>query len=188
MVVLQLYQDNLWSAADKTLSLPLTPVPVEGENVEKKQTECTVASNEAAAGAVAINDTELTETENSEPKNESELDQNLMDKMSSLNANPESSESVAPKEPEAEEEAAACEKSKEEEQSENEQLLYDSFMLTIKYKSKDIKLPVIVSTFMKLMQQVSVTQFDLKKTKYKKVLKTFFKIFKFRPLNLFVFF
>lgn len=55
----------------------------------------------------------------------------------------------------------------------DEDLLFNSFMITIKFKSKDIKLPILVSTFVKLMQQVnenSDRKFDLKKTKYKKVL------------------
>jgi translation initiation factor 2D len=72
--------------------------------------------------------------------------------------------------------AALSDISKEQDDSttnkiDHEKILEESFLCAIKFKSKEFKLPIIVSTFMKIMQTCcpSGFQFDLKQTRFKKI-------------------
>jgi translation initiation factor 2D len=70
-----------------------------------------------------------------------------------------------------EEEKEEEEEEEEEVETDWDQLLQDAFLFTLKYKKKEFKLPIIVSTFMKIMYSACPTyiNLDIKKTKYKKM-------------------
>lgn len=86
-------------------------------------------------------DEKILETKQEQPENKEELSienvENQTESLENLNLCEETNESMA---------------KNEESQVDHEKILFDSFLTAVKFKSKEIKLPIIVSTFMKLMQ------------------------------------
>ncbi len=110
--ILHLYQDNLWSMGDRSLTVPNIPTIVTAAAAATTtQSEITTTTTELAAISQLI-----------EPIEKLELLENN-------NNNDEQTKQI-----------------------DHEQILTDCFIAAVKFKSKDFKLPIIVSTFMKTMQ------------------------------------
>jgi translation initiation factor 2D len=130
--ILHIYQDNLWALGDQSIQVPFIPSPVP----IPKQLE------------------ELNEPkeDRSEEESKSELAQgNLDEQMEKVKIDERDQQEQAEKKCEIEQRS-------EEEQEEtktqvnHEQILEEAFLCAVKFKSKELKLPVLVSTFMKILQ------------------------------------
>lgn len=134
--MIHVFEDNLWALGDKTIKMPLilsqtplepspptTTTPEKEDTKEKYQEAETVSEN--VEGAVA------TETESLSNLKLEESDTTCNNKNDGSDSNEEENKA---------------------DEIDHEKLLMDSFLTAVKFKSKDIKLPVIVSTFMKTMQ------------------------------------
>lgn len=124
--IIHVYQDSLWAMGDKSIQVPsIAPV----ENATPEPAESTSGDQtdqtESASAAAVEEDAE-----------------NVEKKFENVKISDEASAEV---ETQAESNAAGVE-------IDHEKVLTDSFLLALKYKSKEIKLPIIVSTFMKIMQ------------------------------------
>lgn len=116
------YQDFLWAQGDKNIQPPM----ISSQLANKNETERESSEDESI---------EKVETE---AKTESE--EQLKDKLDNLKLD---------QEPET-----ADEENQESQANsiDHEQVLTDAFLASCKFKSKEIKFPLIVSTFMKIMQ------------------------------------
>jgi hypothetical protein len=127
LTILNIYTDNLWMMGDKS-ELPLiTPFL----STETKIPETTNASSIDDYSKVALTDVAL---------NINNLDLN---NPSNTDANEVISKNTEDGDPDAENSS---------EQINHENVLEESFLCAIKFKSKEFKLPIIVSTFVKIMQ------------------------------------
>lgn len=124
--MIHVYQDTLWALGDKSIKMPIIPTPVTNETP-------------------VDDDDKSDEDENNEGK--AQGDENVETKQLS---NLKLEDSETPKQDEEDTNEDADEK--EEDEIDHEKLLLDSFCCAAKFKSKEFKLPVIVSTFMKVMQ------------------------------------
>lgn len=126
--ILQIYQDNLWSLGDKSLQVPNIPIVRStqqiNEEIDKNKTDESKSEQATEVEQVKIETEELS------------------NKVENLGI--------------TEAKAEAIQEENQEEQDKNiidhEKLLTECFLSTVKFKSKEFKLPIIVSTFMKIMQ------------------------------------
>lgn len=125
--MIHVYQDTLWALGDKSIKMPIIPTPVTNE---------TPVDDDDKSDEDEKNEFEVQGDENLETKQFSEL---KLEDCETL------------KEAEKEETNEDADE-KEEDEIDHEKLLVDSFCCAAKFKSKEFKLPVIVSTFMKVMQ------------------------------------
>jgi len=128
--ILHIYQDNLWALGDQSIQVPFIPSPVP----IPKQLDESNDSNE----------------KKSEEARKSELTQENLD---------EQMEKVKIDEQDEKERAEVDAEKKSEEEAEeaktqvnHEQILEEAFLCAVKFKAKEFKLPVLVSTFMKILQ------------------------------------
>lgn len=127
--MLHIYEDNLWALGDKSIKIPFIPsaVPVAIETPEKQENE------------PEVNEAEIEEESTTE-------------KLSELKAEDDVEKKEVEEAQAQEDEVNDDDNQKEDTEIDHEQLLIDSFLTAAKFKSKDFKLPIIVSTFMKVMQ------------------------------------
>ncbi len=118
LIMLQIFQDNLWSMGDRTILMPDIPtLKNESFSQEEKKSESQTKLESVTSGLVeSIESIELKDT----PKEESGVVES-----SSLT---------------------------EDQKLDHEKILTECFLCAVKFKSKEFKLPIIVSTFMKTMQ------------------------------------
>ena len=113
--ILHLYQDNLWSMGDRSLTVPTIPTIVTtASTTTQSEITTTLTTTESAAISQLIEPIEKLE---------------LLENSNNNNNNDEQTKQI-----------------------DHEQILTDCFLAAVKFKSKDFKLPIIVSTFMKTMQ------------------------------------
>lgn len=142
--MLHVYEDNLWALGDKSIKIPMIPSPVV---VAATSTE---TSDDEKSGEVDTNK-EKTDSEAIGDSTAKQIGKLKLDEDSS------SAELCGNRviEQEAKEETqqeSDTETGSKEDEIDHEKLLVDSFLCAVKFKSKELKLPVIVSTFMKVMQ------------------------------------
>jgi hypothetical protein len=121
--IVNIYTDNLWAMGDKSIEVPNIPTP---EPVVEKKSETEEMPKQALENEVV--DASV------EPKielkeNEEDVSQ-IEEKIDNLELKEDENKSVV----------------------DHEKILEDSFLCAIKFKQKEYKLPIIVSTFMKIMQ------------------------------------
>lgn len=126
LIMLQIYQDNLWLMGDRNIPLPFIPT-VKDDNQSLKETQ--------------INPGEENKTEN-ETKPEAYTTELLTEQI----------ENMQLKETANEENKTESSADLAEERVDHEKILTECFLCAVKFKSKEFKLPIIVSTFMKTMQ------------------------------------
>lgn len=139
--MLHVYEDSLWALGDKSIKppliLPQAPTPTkteEDKEVEKEGSDEKQEDNETSS---ADDKKELGEEEKKDQlaDNEKKMDELKLDDKE-----------------EAVDESELNEEEEKKDDIDHEKLLLDSFLTAAKFKSKEFKLPVIVSTFMKIMQ------------------------------------
>jgi hypothetical protein len=131
--MLHVWQDTLFMLGDTTTQMPV--IPSEPSPTVVKPVE---ENDDLNAVEVAVDTSEATETTASDSKETAEASaseiSNLISEMK-----------VDKQEEQRVEEAAAVD-------VDHEKVLTDAFLIALKYKSKEIKLPCLVSTFMKTVQ------------------------------------
>ena len=127
--MLHVYQDNLWALGDQSLQMPVILAPTTGERTKLEENRSADADGLESS------------SEQTAPENKLE---DLSEKIEQINLNEEEKIQTV-------EIVESLDRSKAD-SVDHEQILTDSFLIATKYKSKELKLPVIVSTFMKLMQ------------------------------------
>lgn len=121
--LLHVYQDNLWAHGDKSVQLPIIP------STFPNRAENDSSSDEEEK--IQVNEDTL--------KKETEM----MEELKLKEDAGKRAESCQEEEDGEDEEKAKLD---------HEKILTESFISACKFKSKEIKLPIIVSTFMKIMQ------------------------------------
>jgi hypothetical protein len=127
LTILNIYTDNLWMMGDKA-ELPLiTPIlSTETKNPESNNASSTDDDSKVALADVALNINNLDLNNPSYTDNNEVISKNTED--GDLDAENSS------------------------DQINHENVLEESFLCAIKFKYKEFKLPIIVSTFVKIMQ------------------------------------
>lgn len=135
--MLHVYEDSLWALGDKSIKppliLPQAPTLTkteEDKEVEKEESEENQEDNETSS-------TDKKESGEEEKKDQLADNEKKMDEL---------------KLDDKEETVDESEEEEKKDDIDHEKLLLDSFLTAAKFKSKEFKLPVIVSTFMKIMQ------------------------------------
>jgi translation initiation factor 2D len=124
--MIHVYQDSLWALGDQSIQVPLISPPSTNAKTETKPEETGISEPSAETEAKIddiVKSVEQVKIEDA-PKPFEKTEKNQ-----ELNVETTNIETV-----------------------DHEKILTDSFLIAIKFKSKDLKLPVIVSSFMKLMQ------------------------------------
>ena len=127
LIILNIYTDNLWAMGDKS-DLPLVaPIVISSTNISDPSEIANRKedSNEKSTNeALIIDNLNLNDPENSKSNEASSITNILGQDLETEKLN----------------------------QIDHEKVLEESFLCAIKFKSKEFKLPIIVSTFVKIMQ------------------------------------
>lgn len=132
--VIHIYKDNLWSLGDQSIMPPFIAKPVKHVEIQ----------NETVEAASDVDNNNNSDNKDTEEKVLTESgEENLHTDMEGLKIESETSD----------ENATASNFEQENKEFEmNDELLKTVFLAAIKFKSKDVKLPLIVSTFTKILQ------------------------------------
>ena len=138
--ILNIYKDNLWALGDKSIEVPQIAAPPKLlEKVDETSSSALETKENAAdLNDVALNMDKLDLTSRTESENQAEQ------RETDIQTKPDT-EADDQKEEEKEEVL-------EEAKVDHEKVLEESFLCAVKFRSKEFKLPIIVSTFMKIMQ------------------------------------
>ena len=129
--ILNIYTDNLWALGDKSIEMPLISSSISDKGSD-------VSNSDPKETSTEPNITHLADVN---------LNVNALD----LNSSPK----IPHKEIVSNTESDICKNSDKEStphEIDHEKLVEESFLCAVKFKSKEFKLPIIVSTFMKIMQ------------------------------------
>lgn len=137
--MLHVLEDSLWAFGDKSIKMPLIPSPIQAESSDEK------SENET-------DDKQILDTDKLSELKLEDLEETSGDKLSDEQAVAKDGQEESTEPKDDEESKQEDEKEEGEAEIDHERLLVDSFLCAAKFKSKEFKLPVIVSTFMKVMQ------------------------------------
>ena len=126
--ILQIFQDTLWASGDKSVQVPILPSPIglKASSFEDFAEKVNARINKEEAAEAGEEKADEIKEMISELRVEEYLNQQ------ETNENNMKQES--------------------DRELDHERILTDAFLVAVKFKSKDFKLPVIVSTFVKTMQ------------------------------------
>ena len=128
--ILHIYQDNVWALGDRTIPLPNIPITEE----PSKSPELENKTNE--------------ETSKIEYKKESEN----IESIAKIEEGIEGVKIELQNEQASDESELQAQQNEKQAEIDHQKILTDGFLGAIKFKSKEYKLPVLVSTFMKTLQ------------------------------------
>jgi translation initiation factor 2D len=125
--ILHIYQDHLWALGEQSIQVPFIPSSaLTPKPVEEKNEEKQEKIEEETNSAL--------------------VQENLDERMEMVKIDEQDKEEQQEKEENIEK------KSDDEPEVNHEKILEEAFLCAIKFKSKEFKLPVLVSTFMKTLQ------------------------------------
>jgi hypothetical protein len=127
--MLHVYQDSLFALGDTSIQLPLVQPPARVPQPEETKED---------VESVQVEVPEQIDSKTPAADQPSEINELVSD----LKINPEK----------VDKEAEDNGEEPKQDSVDHEKILTDAFLIAVKYKSKEFKLPIIVSTFMKTMQ------------------------------------
>jgi len=130
--IFHIYQDNLWALGDQSIQVPFIPSPVPILKQLEEAQEVNQEKNKEDTKAELARETLEEQIEKVLIEEDSEKEQ------------PENEKEIEKKNEEEAEQTKL--------QVNHEQILEEAFLCAVKFKSKEFKLPVLVSTFMKTLQ------------------------------------
>jgi hypothetical protein len=145
MQLLHLYHDNLWQSGDTSISMPVI--------ISKQEEKVTDVANKLEETHAKVNQLDKQNNDEEFETKMNDLAEEICDTKLGVSESIEQDSGKAVMD-DAQLDVDDTFTPKEETESiDHEALLCESFLCAVKFKSKEIKLPIIASTFMKLMQQ-----------------------------------